>query len=119
MGEAERMEELTASGFPTILATVLVASDRMEEVSIPSKLTLVERLRQGIFSSCFLFFSSLALAFFLCLQQQLLKPSAFLWMKIQEERSEDPGESTIITELPCFWKVSFKIILRGFPVTFA
>lgn len=33
-----------------ILATVEVASERMEEVSTPSRLTLVDRFRQGIFA---------------------------------------------------------------------
>lgn len=38
----------TASGLPMSLATEEVASERMEEVSTPSRLTLVERLRHGI-----------------------------------------------------------------------
>ncbi|GAU13898.1 hypothetical protein TSUD_262250 [Trifolium subterraneum] len=46
----ERERESTASGFPMIVATVEVASDKMEEVSTPSRLTLVERLRHGIVS---------------------------------------------------------------------
>ena len=43
----------TASGLPISLATVEVASERMEEVSIPSRLTLVEMFRQGIFHSSY------------------------------------------------------------------
>lgn len=46
----ERKIEVTASGLPMILATVEVASERMEEVSTPSRLTLVDRFRQGIFA---------------------------------------------------------------------
>ena len=47
-----------------ILATEEVASERMEEVSTPSRLTLVEMLRHGIFSSssfCFFLFVSLSI----------------------------------------------------------
>lgn len=43
-----RRGEPTASGLPMSFATVLVASERMAEVSTPSKLALVERLRHGI-----------------------------------------------------------------------
>ena len=43
-------EKHTASGLPMSLATEEVASERMEEVSTPSRFTLVERLRQGIFA---------------------------------------------------------------------
>lgn len=46
----QRERERTASGFPMRLATVEVASERMEEVSTPSRVTLVERLRHGIVS---------------------------------------------------------------------
>lgn len=48
----EREREHTASGLPIRLATVEVASERMEEVSTPSRGTLVERLRHGIVSLC-------------------------------------------------------------------
>lgn len=44
-----RWGENTFSGLPMILATEEVASERMEEVSTPSRLTLVEMLRHGIF----------------------------------------------------------------------
>lgn len=38
----------TASGLPVILATVEVASERIEDVSTPSRFTFVERFKQGI-----------------------------------------------------------------------
>lgn len=42
----------TASGLPMSLATEEVASERIEEVSTPSKFTFVEMLRHGIFPLC-------------------------------------------------------------------
>lgn len=55
----ERKGEHTASGLPMSLATEEVASERMAEVSTPSRLTLVERFRQGIFfCDSSLFYSS-------------------------------------------------------------
>ena len=46
----EREGMVTDSGLPTILATTEVASERIEEVSTPSRLTFVERFRHGIVS---------------------------------------------------------------------
>ena len=53
----ERERESTASGLPMSLATVEVASERIEEVSTPSRPTLVEMFRQGIFSHFLFVFS--------------------------------------------------------------
>ena len=55
--ERERERESTASGLPMSLATVEVASERIEEVSTPSRPTLVEMFRQGIFSHFLFVFS--------------------------------------------------------------
>lgn len=38
----QREREITFSGFPIILETALVASEKMESVSTPSRFTLVE-----------------------------------------------------------------------------
>lgn len=38
----------TFSGFPMIEETALVASEKKSEVSTPSRLTFVERLKQGM-----------------------------------------------------------------------
>ena len=53
----QRERERTASGLPMSLATVEVASERIEEVSTPSRPTLVEMFRQGIFSHFLFVFS--------------------------------------------------------------
>ena len=53
----QRQRESTASGLPMSLATVEVASERIEEVSTPSRPTLVEMFRQGIFSHFLFVFS--------------------------------------------------------------
>ena len=44
-----KRDERTASGLPMMVATVLEASARTAEVSTPSRFTLVDTLRQGIF----------------------------------------------------------------------
>jgi hypothetical protein len=44
--------KLTLAGLPISLATSEVASERMEEVSTPSRLTFVEMIKAGIFDLC-------------------------------------------------------------------
>jgi hypothetical protein len=81
--ERERERERTASGLPMILATVEVASERMEEVSTPSRLTLVEMFRHGIFS-LFLCFFTLFLWSLLPQSAQTSLPKIMKWRELGE-----------------------------------
>lgn len=57
----EEFREQTASGFPISLAKVLVASESMGDVSTPSKLTFVDRVRHGMAPGPFLLSAPLRL----------------------------------------------------------